>query len=334
MAYKQDERTKEVIQSALERFQLATGLIVLTEEDAEGRLMIRLHRAACALSFRVVCRPQVDRTATLHQVKDDLKQCNTPGLLVTSYLTLELARCCKALDLPFMDTAGNAFLKADDLLILIIGQKPDPSTLRKERPMRAFDRSGLKVVFAWLSKPELLQASYREVAKTAGVSPATVGWVLDNLKEHGFMVEDRQGKRRWIDPQRAMEAWCMNYPLRLRDKLHLKRYRAPNEDWWQEAHPEQFGACWSGEVAADKLLGDLAPKTATLYCQGDRKAFLNAHRLRLDPDGSIEILDAFWDFKGQVETTAPPLLIKADLLHLGDPRTIEQARAIHEKYLA
>lgn len=90
-------------------------------------------------------------------------------------------------------------------------------------------------------------------------------------------------------------------------------------------------------MAANKLTGELHPRTISLYLPEDRGAFLAKHRLRADPQGPIEVLDAFWKIAPAQEAPlgiAPPLLIYADLQTIGDPRTLEQARIIHDRYLA
>jgi hypothetical protein len=49
------------------------------------------------------------------------------------------------------------------------------------------------------------------------------------------------------------------------------------------------------------------------------------------------VLDVFWDFPPAPEIPegiAPPLLVYTDLLTIGDPRTLEEARRIHDHYLA
>jgi hypothetical protein len=59
------------------------------------------------------------------------------------------------------------------------------------------------------------------------------------------------------------------------------------------------------------------------------------NRLRADPRGEIEVLDAFWNFEDEKDLpeTVPPLLIYADLLATLDPRNIETAQMIYDKYL-
>ena len=89
---------------------------------------------------------------------------------------------CQAMELPFLDAAGNAFLTGDGLYVLVTGQKADKTRFQAEKPMRAFDRAGLRVVFALLAAPTMLQAPYRDVAKAAGVPSVAVG--------HGFYAQD------------------------------------------------------------------------------------------------------------------------------------------------
>ena len=79
-------------------------------------------------------------------------------------------------------------------------------------------------------------------------------------------------------------------------------------------------------------MGDLVPKTVTVYLGDEKNAFLLKNRLQADPQGPIEVLDIFWE--PSTGPTAHPLLVYADLLHIGDPRTLEQAKMIHDRYLA
>jgi len=335
-------RETEIIEAALTRFRELTGLEVALRLFAPGQNQgadgwIQITQGTEELTLWVECKEHADRVATLHRVMEQLKHLDGPGLLITPYLPPELARKCQELGLLFLDAAGNAYLKHEGLFVLTTGQKPGRTHLQKEQPRRAFDRTGLRVVFALLTEPALLQATYRDIAKAAGVALGTVGRVLTDLRERQLLVEDREGIRRWIDREKAIQTWTTNYPFRLRERLQIRRFRAKDDDWWKAAKPEDFGGYWGGEVAAAKLLGELIPKTATLYLPEDRNAFLAAHRLRADPEGPIEVLDTFWNFPLN-ETLpagiAPPLLVCADLLNIGDPRTLEQARMIHDHYLA
>ena len=335
-------RETELMEAATARLGELTGLGVTLQPTPKGLGpqvdgQIRITHGHDHWTYLVACRAQVDRVAMLHQVHQQLKELPGEGLLLAPYLGPELARVCQEIGLPFLDAAGNAFLKQKGLYVLRVGQKVDKTHFQTAKPMRAFDRSGLRIVFALLVEPALLQATYRDIAKAAGVALGTVGWVLTDLREHGFLVEDHQGKRRWLDRQRVLQAWVTNFPLRLRERLHVRRYVAKEAGWWKAAKPEDFNGYWGGEVAAAKLMDELIPKTVTLYLPETHNAFLAKHRLRADPQGPIEVLETFWDLPQDPNAPAgiaPPLLVFADLQGIGDPRTLEQARMIHGRYLA
>ncbi len=53
-----------------------------------------------------------------------------------------------------------------------------------------------------------------------------------------------------------------------------------------------------------------------------------------DERGAVEILEAFWKpLEDEEPQTAPPLLVYADLMATGDPRNLEAARLVRERYL-
>lgn len=295
-------------------------------------------------AYWVVTKKTVDRQAALvafnelaTHVGQERLATEGGGLLITNQLTPEMADRCQKMRLQFLDAAGNAYLNQDGLFVLIQGKRTQGDLTKREKPTRAFDRTGLRVVFALLVAPDLLNAPYREIAGVAGVALGTVGRVLTDLRMQGLIVHLNDGARRWVERERAMKTWAMNYPLRLRNKLNPKRYRATDETWWKQANPAAFGGCWGGEVAAAKLRGNLNPATATIYLPGDRNPFLAAHRLRADAHGPIEILDAFWKLPedpNQAKGLAHELLIYADLANIGDPRTHEEAERIYDNFLA
>ena len=332
----------DLVKAVTEVFQTVSGLQLAWRPIGNGAGpqpdgKVRITRGRNHWDFLLIEKGFVDRVAMLHQAKKRLEGFPGAGILLTTYLTPDLALKCQELGLPFLDAAGNAFLEAGGLFVLVTGRKPEKQLLRGNQRLAAFGRTGLRLVFTLLAAPWLMDATYREMAKAAGVALGTVGRILADLQEHRFLVVDREGKRRWIDRPWAIEAWNLNYPLRLRERLNLRRFRAKEEDWWKGATPETNGGWWGGEVAAAMLLGDLVPKTVTLYLPEDRNGFLASNRLRADPQGPIEVLDTFWELPYDPQlpaAMAPPLLVYSDLQRIGDPRTLDQARMIHDRYLA
>jgi len=344
----------EILKRALERFQETTGLeareICLPDKPhpyipakrPDARIVIT--NQGQEETFWAVVKKTVDRQAALlafaelaARIGQEQLFTQGGGLLITNQLTTEMAEHCRKMRLQFMDAAGNAYLNQGGLFVLIQGRKAQGDLAIREKPARAFDRTGLRVVFALLVIPDLLNATYRDIAGAAGVALGTVGRILTDLRLQGLIVQMNDGTRRWLERERAMRIWAMNYPLRLKNKLNPRRYRAADEAWWKEADPAKFGGFWGGEVAALKLRGNLVPTTATIYLPADRNAFLAAHRLRADDNGDIEILDTFWEHQevnARKNGLAPELLIYADLANIGDPRTHEEAEQIYGDFLA
>ena len=58
--------------------------------------------------------------------------------------------------------------------------------------------------------------------------------------------------------------------------------------------------------------------------------------LRKHPEGRVELRRKFWKFDHpeHKRRIVPPLLIYADLIAVGDPRTIEAAEMIYDECLA
>ncbi|MFP3710298.1 type IV toxin-antitoxin system AbiEi family antitoxin, partial [Paraburkholderia sp. SIMBA_009] len=125
----------------------------------------------------------------------------------------------------------------------------------------------------------------------------TVGSVLDDLRERGLLAGTDD--RRLLDPAALRQEWAINYPLRLLPKLNVQRFAVADPSWWQHAGLPAGQAWWGGEVAAAKLTGQLRPAAQTLYVEPTARpavtmALAKRHRLRADPAGTLEIIDAFW----------------------------------------
>jgi len=294
----------------------------------------------------VEVKAQVDRLVTLGQVKAQLNQRGEYGLLFAPYITNALAVECRKLDLPFLDTAGNAYLKLPGLHLYIAGEKPEGGMAKAMNPKAQGTATALRLIFALLCKPVLLNAPYRELVDAAGVALGAVGWVFLDLDKRGYIAgRQKKHNRRFLDATRLLDEWVTNYPVKLRPKLHPRRFRAENPDWWRTADLTGLRACWGGEIAAHRLTNYLKPATCTLYIEPDDArapaparglARLAAtHRLRADPQGDIEILDTFWHMPGDVQhpDVVPPILAYADLMATLDARNLEAARLIREQII-
>jgi len=275
----------------------------------------------------------VDRFETPALIKAQSKAHHEPPLLVAPYITREVAERCRQLHLSFIDTAGNAYLKAPGLLVYVVGNKK-PTELRQDH-YSAMNSAGLQIAFAIACRPALVQTTYREIAARAGVALGTVGPVMKDLEARGYLRFQRGPDRKLIDPARMVEEWVTHYPITLRPKLNPRRFRADTERLQQTDLLRQ-NAYWGGEPAAERLTRYLKPVQFTIYAREPIARLIAAGHMRADPTGNVEILDAFWNLEPEKEfpDVVPPILAYADLLATRDGRDLEAAKMIYDQRIA
>src|SRR5580698_1609041 len=154
----------------------------------------------------------VDRFETPAIVK--ARELREPPLLVAPYITREVAERCRQLHLPFIDTAGNAYLEGRGLLVYVVGNTK-PIEFRQEN-FRALNPAGLQIAFALACRPALIQTNYREIAARAAVALGTVGPVMKDLEARGYLRFQKEPDRKLLDPERMVEEWVTHYPVTLR----------------------------------------------------------------------------------------------------------------------
>lgn len=340
------EREIRLWEDALAALTRTTGLNAAIVRYEPSRATARRPDAAIQIEadgkrYRFFAETKtVDRAVALAAAKHQLEPYGNRGVLVAPYLTAELANHCRELELNFIDTAGNAYLRAPGLYVFVRGERPPALRATAMRTRGGGTATALRVVFVLLCRPELLNAPYRGIVAAAGVALGAVGWVFVDLEGRGYVAGGRhKHNRRLLEPARLLDEWVINFPIKLRPKLNPRRFQAPDPGWWQQARLEA-GARWGGEVAAAKLTDYLKPATYTIYLDPHTRrealaTLVKQHRLRADPKGNVEVLDAFWNLQpeGTQPDLAPPLLVYADLMATLDPRNLEVARRIRGEYI-
>lgn len=291
-------------------------------------------------TWLVACKSSIDRKSHIDQVRRQLEAIGTPGLLVAPYISKTLAEYCRETGLQFIDTHGNAYLRAPGLFVFITGEKSERGQASIRAPKGLTNAAGLRVVFGLLCRPELLTASYKDIARQTGVSLGTAYNALDDLERRGYLMRGGgSAHRKLLETRRLMDEWAINYPDTLRTRLHLRRFSAPDAHWWEDIDLSGFAPAWGSEVAARKMIRHLKPATQTLYVPANEmdgvvKALVKQCRLKPDDDGDIELLEKFWHWEpGAMPDVAPPLLVYSELLAIMDPRAQETAQLIRERYI-
>ena len=336
--YKMDKKTAphDLLTAALGRLE-TYGLTARIEgrgvqlPKTRADALVRIGYGDCEVTYAVEMRRGL-RPNGLGAVLHQLERLGEQGLLVADHVTPPMAEALRARKIPFVDAAGNAFLDQPPLFVWVKGEKPHAAGGGAEPMGRAFQASGLQVLFALICHPEWAALPYRELAQRANVAHGTVGWVMAELPKLGFMATLR-GKRRLMQRERLLQQWAEFYPRTLRPRLLLGRYRAENLAWWNTIEPTQYGAVLGGEPAGGRITHYLRPGAATFYTHKIDPRLLVDLRLRTDANGNVEIYRRFWTFDGDDAGLAPAPLVYADLMATGDGRCIETARMIYDEHL-
>ena len=261
-------------------------------------------------------------------------------LHVTSWVSPKVAAALIAKRIPFMDTAGNAFIEKDGNTVLVVGN-PKPIGTVKRYASKSVTPKGIAVAFALLTKPDAVALPLRQIAALSGAALSTANEVIDDLLKAGIVGVDKQGKRFFLDKRRAMREWMSNYSARLRPRLDSIRLRSDDDSWWRTTDFKSIGALLGGEPAAEVLTGTLKAHDITIYCQRSKLAALvKAGKLALAPQGNIEVVEPFWlaeinnEAAWSEQSTVHPLIVCADLTHTGDSRNLEAAQDVYDQYLA
>lgn len=280
------------------------------------------------------------RPATLGAALANLKRFNRPGILITEYMTPQLGEKLKEMEIPFLDVAGNAFLRTPTTLIYVTGRKR-PKELTAPGQNRAFRAAGLKVIFTLLVLKGQLKVTTREIAYNAGVANGTVGNILKDLEQLGLIYRSKAKGIVLENRDKLIDNWVEAYPRELRPQLKAQRFQILRPDWWKEFTYDRWqkNHMWlGGEPAAALLTKYLYPEKITVYGRPDfRKLAQVVVQPVRDERGNFELLEPFWNFEtetlNEVHRLCPPLLIYADLVITGDARHLDAANIIREKYL-
>lgn len=330
---------QEILAQAVKMLHMTTGLhfqigrpTATADKYGPDAMLIINHEGTGQWKFFAEIISILSR-ATLGIAVQRLIRFQGKGILITRYVTPPLADELRKLNIQFMDVAGNAYINAAPLYVFIKGNKP-VDQIRTEPLNRAFRPAGLQVIFALLCNKGCENAPFRDIAHFAAVALGTVGQVMKDLKEMGFLVDMGHRGRRLTHKENLMNRWVTAYPEQLRPKLVLGRFAATDHNWWKAIDILKFQGFWGGEIAAAKATEYLKPQKATIYMAGPPARLIMANKMKKAENGDIEILKIFWNFAANTTTfpeLVPPLLVYADLLATGDPRNIETAQLIYEK---
>ena len=291
--------------------------------------------------------------ANLGAIINQVNNLPMDGLLVADFINANMADKLREQGVQFIDAAGNAYINRPPVYVFVKGQRQKAENFGhlKEETGRAFAATGLKVIYAFLCEPALVNTPYREIAEVAGVANGTVGWVLNDLKAAGYIIDRGKNKgRRLENYQKLLERWVEQYPVKLRPKLNVGEFIAEDPYWWKEIELKKYGAYWGGEVAAAKYTNHLKPEVVTIYLPaevGNQLLVVGKLRKRINradtTAGLTKIYRPFWTEQHYMAEKninlmgagdlVHPILVYADLIATGDTRNRQVAQMIYDQYI-
>ncbi len=332
---------KAIITKAVDNLRAFTGIQgKWSQTDADNGGELDLYWNGYELHAFVEVKTEL-RGYQLANILEQARQYN-PLIIVAERIFPTLKAILRLNKIGYLDTAGNIFLPTAQHVIWIDGNKP----VEEEKPVtnRAFTKTGLRTVFYLLLHKEAINLPHRQLAKATGVALGNINNILGGLRDAGFILPLDKKNIQLQNKKALLERWMVGYHEILKPTLHIGNFHfwAENKFFDRKVLLEQLEekvwekepAVWGGEPAAEILTNYLTPAVLTLYTNKPKAILMPKWTIIPDEKGNIEVYKKFWnDNEWDAKKLAPPLLVYADLMMTGDPRCIETARLIYEKYL-
>ncbi len=320
--------------SKLALSSLFQGMVVndqLLQNGKAAGIDGRLSLDKTKFDFVIMNSPSIGRIKNTFHKFQQLNS-NNPLLFIIDHASEETKQFFRKENLFFIDAAGNTYINLPQLRLSVEGKVFDQSFNTK----RAFQKTGLKIIFHLLMQPTLVQQSIRKIAKEAASSVAAVSYVLEELEEDGFIVNAGKSKKQFIQIESLIKQWALAYIKNLRPKIHRGYFIPLQPEQFSGAGMIQQNLPYSGEYRAEYLTWLRNPKRLIIYTDLRISELSTQYGLlpinKLDgQENIVEVLAPFWE--NEVEQAnefpyMPHILVYADLLTSKDYRSHEAAENI------
>lgn len=305
---------------------------VLTDREKEDYLLVSYPGKKQAWPILVCERLSIGFLQQHQYLLESRKPC-----IITDYISKPLKSHLKSEAISYVDAAGNAFLYDGNGLLLHV-ETNKTERIKKAQGNRAFTKSGLKVVFLFLTNGDILNLPYRTIAGIADVSIDTVGKTIKGLLKDHYLHQKSSRQYQIADKGRLLRDWTLFFNKILRPKLKQRRFAFKHSSSYFSSLLEKAEGKYTvgGAAAAAHLTNYLIAEEAILYTSSP---FVDlARHLELIPkeNGGILIMEQFWIDQADylpAKATVSPVLIYADLLSSPSPRNMDTAKIIYEQYV-
>lgn len=316
----------EMLHIALDNLRKTTGMDFRFKDakPLDGILEIEVN------DRNIYCTIEVKQEIRPHQVQqlehNDKRYDNF--MIIANCIFPKVKEEFRAKGIAYMETNGNIFLKKENIFLFIDTQKPITQT--KEKGNRAFTKTGLKVLLHLLQNKNDINLPQRELAKATNVGLGNIPQIIDGLKETGYLLQLNNKTYVWENREELLDRWVVEFETVLKPKIRKERFDFQGN--WKELAFKNDLTVWGGEPAADILTNHLRPEKLIIYTKENRLNLMKNYRLIPKADGQIEVFDMFWQ-QDINQTTAPEVMVYAELLLEGGKRNNETAEIIFNEYI-
>jgi hypothetical protein len=240
---------------------------------------------------------------------------------------------CRDQKINFLDQAGNCFINLPSLRVAVDGI---PNLQPSRTASRAFQKSGLKLLYAFERAPGLLRHPFKNIGESVGIAKGTVGEAMTDLRRGGFL--EGQGEERvLVNGRKLVEKWAYSYLELLRPTLHRGFYNYRGDNIVKDicGNDEKNEIHYSGTYAADQRANYLRGFDAIIY--SDLRLSELREKLQLVPIGkkpvgeTIEVLHAIEPVNVipmGYHHLVGDLILYADLINSNDTRVLDAAEKL------
>ncbi len=323
--------------------------VALATPPARGRGrpngLLTLETATRTFRFAVhITRTFLDRALTNAAIAEHTatgRPPHLPLLLLARYIPRPTGERLASAGVNFVDASGNIHLAlGDHHHVLLLGRRQAVTEATGRRPSPAL----VQLAFVLLADGAAITWPVRTLAAAAGIGKTAAATGLQHLLRLGILGTARDQTYRMVNRQRLVDDFVSGYAQILRPHVVIGRFRGPETDparWLDDmaraAKEADTGWAVSGGPAAYVLDRFYQGHEIPVLVGSFSRALQRALRLVPDRQGPVTVFRAFgnkWMWR-LVDTTpvANPWLVCAELLQQADPRALEAAQHIRERYL-
>ena len=299
------------------------------DNGLDGQIELTLDQNLIKLNAEVKNNLRTINLPLIYKLAKD----HAPLIIIADHIFPKIKEELRNHNIAYLEANGNIWLKFGKTLLWIDANKTLPE--EKEKINRAFTKTGLKVLFDFLRYETLINAPYREIAQRAEIALGNVNYILNGLKEKGFILKMNKDEYKLTNKEELLNAWMTKYAEKLKPELEIGTFRfLKEEDFvnWKRLPIKPGKTWWGGEPAGNLFTDYLKPAVLTLYTLETRNDLIKHYRLIPDPKGNVKVYKKFWKYDEVNDNTVPPLLIYTDLMNTGDHRCIETAQKIYNEF--